>query len=159
MNMNNSIYKKNEQCITRSMDVEDIPTIIRIHMDSFTHFFLTFLGPAFLKQLYTGTLNEPSGIAIVGEIDHKTCGFVTGTTASSGFYSQLIKHRWWRFGMACIVPTILRPKIIPRLFRAFKLPGQTVAQKGCGTLMSLAVAPECQGKKVGKALVIAFLRP
>jgi ribosomal protein S18 acetylase RimI-like enzyme len=158
MNMDNAICEKNEQCITRPMDVEDVPTTVRIHMASFANFFLTFLGPAFLKQLYTGTLNDPSGIAIVAEIDNKICGFVTGTATPSGFYSRLIKHRWWRFGMACVVPAILRPTVVPRLLRAFKKPNQTADKKRCGTLMSLAVAPEFQGKKVGKALVTAFLR-
>lgn len=56
MNMNNAICDKNEQCMTWPMDVEDVPTIIRIHMDSFANFFLTFLGPAFLKELYVGTI-------------------------------------------------------------------------------------------------------
>lgn len=158
MNMNTSTRNKNQQCITRSMDDEDVPTIIRIHMVSFTNFFLTFLGPAFLKQLYIGTLKDASGIAIVAEIDNKICGFVTGTTTPSGFYSRLIKDRWWRFGIACIVPVIMRPTIVPRLLRAFRKPSQTAGKKRCATLMSLAVAPEFQGKKVGKALVIAFLQ-
>lgn len=140
------------------MNVEDVPTIIHIHMASFANFFLTFLGPAFLKQLYTGTLNDSSGIAIVAEIDNKICGFVTGTTTPSGFYSRLIKKRWWRFGMACVVPAMMRPTIVPRILRAFGKPGQTADKKRCGTLMSLAVTPEFQGKKVGKALVTAFLR-
>ena len=158
MNINNTICEKNEQCITRPMDVKDIPKTVHIHMASFANFFLTFLGPAFLKQLYIGTLCDPSGIAIVAEIDNKVCGFITGTATPSGFYSRLIKHRWWRFGLACVVPAMIRPNIVPRLLRAFKMPSQTADKKRCGTLMSLAVAPEFQGKKVGKALVTAFLQ-
>ena len=156
--MNNTKLKKNELYITRSMDVEDISTIVRIHMASFTNFFLTFLGPAFLKQLYMGTLNDSSGIAIVVEIDNKICGFVTGTTSPSGFYSRLIKDRWWRFGLACLLPVMMRPTIIPRILRALKKPGQTVDKKWCGTLMSLAVIPVFQDKKIGKALITSFLR-
>ena len=139
------------------MGLEDIAAIIHIHISSFTNFFLTFLGPAFLKQLYLGTLIDVSGIAIVAEIDNKICGFVTGTTTPSGFYSRLIKERWWRFGMACMIPVLMRPTVIPRILRAFMKPGQTADKRQCGTLMSLAVAPEYQGKKVGKALVMAFL--
>jgi len=156
--MNNAVCEINEQCIIRPMAFEDVLPIIHIHMSSFTNFFLTFLGPAFLKQLYTGTLKDSSGIAIVAEIENKICGFVTGTTNPSGFYSRLIKDRWWKFGMACMVPVMLRPTIIPRILRALRKPGETADKKQCGTLMSLAVAPECRSKTVGQTLVSAFLR-
>ena len=100
---------------------------------------------------------DQSGIAIVYE-DDRVSGFVVGTVQPSGFYKRLIQKRWWKFGLASIRPVICKPSIIPRLLRAFTLPADLAnAQTNTGTLMSLAVLRDCQGKGIGKQLVSAFL--
>ena len=126
-------------------------------MDGFPGFFLTFLGPTFLREFYKGVCEDPSGIAIVYD-DDPILGFVVGTVEPSGFYMRLIQKRWWRFAFASLKPTIQRPHIIPRLLRAFTLPGKT-ANFGpkTGMLLSLAVMQTCHGNGVGKKLVSSFL--
>jgi hypothetical protein len=53
--------------------------MVEVHLQSFPHFFLTFLGSAFLAQLYSGIIADPSGIALVAEKDGQIVGFVAGT--------------------------------------------------------------------------------
>ncbi len=67
----------------RPIKVDDVAPVVRVYMSSFVNFFLTFLGPAFLKELYKGTITDPSGIAIVAESDGGMYGFVTGTMGRS----------------------------------------------------------------------------
>jgi ribosomal protein S18 acetylase RimI-like enzyme len=139
------------------MRLDDVESVIRVHMDAFQGFFLTFLGPAFLREFYTGVSEDSSGIAIVYD-DIYVAGFVVGTTQPSGFYKRLIHNRWWKFGLASLKPAIHKPLIIPRLLRALTLPCNTAnGQNTMGTLMSLAVLRDSQGKGIGRQLVSAFL--
>ncbi len=141
----------------RSMQSRDIDSVTRVHMDGFQGFFLTFLGPAFLREFYIGICEDPSGIALVYDKD-SILGFVVGTVGPSGFYKRLIQKRWWKFGLASLRPFIRKPSIAPRLLRAFTLPGTTAKiEPRTGTLMSLAVVQRCQGNGVGKQLVLSFL--
>jgi ribosomal protein S18 acetylase RimI-like enzyme len=142
----------------RPMQSHDVEDVIRVHMEGFQGFFLTFLGPPFLREFYTGVCEDPSGIALVYDDGTSILGFVVGTVEPSGFYKRLIQKRWWRFGLASLKPLIKRPSIAPRLLGAFTLPGKTAkAQLKTGTLMSLAVMNRYHGNGVGKQLVSAFL--
>lgn len=141
----------------RAMEARDLPSIVRVHLASFQGFFLTFLGPAFLMELYSGILADPSGIAFVSEDGGQVVGFVAGASESAGLYARLLRQRWWRFAIASLSPVLRNPRIVPRLLRAFKMPKQARAAGSEGTLMSIAVLPERQGQGIGQALVRAFL--
>lgn len=143
--------------IVRAASKEDSSEIVRVHLCSFPGFFLTFLGPAFLHELYRAILTDAMGIGFVAESEQGICGFVAGTIQPSGFYRRLIRHRWWRFALAAMLPVYKQPHIIPRLLRAFSMPQQVPQQEGRGTLMSIAVLPEMQNSGIGGALVRAFL--
>lgn len=142
---------------TRLMKMSDINPCVDIHMQAFQGFFLTFLGPAFLKELYSSILVDPSGIGLVIERGGQVRGFVIGTQQPAGLYSRLLRQRWWAFGLASIGPLLRNPKILTRLLRAFRKPNEKSDVANCGTLMSIAVLPEEQGKSAGKQLVTAFL--
>jgi ribosomal protein S18 acetylase RimI-like enzyme len=141
----------------RPMRSDDVNSVIRVHMDGFPGFFLTFLGPAFLREFYSGVCADPSGIAIVYD-DDPILGFVVGTVEPSGFYKRLIQKRWWKFAFASLKPAIQRPHIVPRLLRALTLPEKTASYgPKTGMLLSLAVMQDCHGNGVGKKLVSSFL--
>jgi ribosomal protein S18 acetylase RimI-like enzyme len=153
----NDLSSKNTATQIRLMQPDDVDSVIRVHMDGFQGFFLTFLGPAFLREFYAGVCEDPSGIALVYD-DNSVSGFVVGTIEPPGFYKRLIQKRWWRFGFASLRPVINRPSIIPRLLRALTLPSKTTnTQLRTGTLMSLAVMQKYHGNGVGRKLVSSFL--
>lgn len=142
---------------TRAMEMRDVASVVKVHLASFHGFFLTFLGSAFLAELYSGIVADPSGMAFVLEQDEQLVGFVAGTAQPSGFYTRLLRQRWWRFGLAALKPVLRKPGIAPRLLRALTMPGQVRDGGAEGTLMSIAVLPEKQGQGIGQALVRAFL--
>ncbi len=140
----------------RPMSQQDIIQVASLHIQAFPGFFLSCLGGGFLKELYTSILADPSGIAYVYETS-KLEGFVAGTTHPAGFYRRLLSTRLLYFCLPTILPIVTQPYIIPRLFRALNSPRDADAGEGCGTLMSIAVSPDAQGKGIGKQLVGAYL--
>jgi ribosomal protein S18 acetylase RimI-like enzyme len=120
-------------------------------------FFLTFLGPRFLSELYLGILDDPTGFAYVNIDAGRVTGFVAGTSEPPDLYSRLLHRRWWRFALSALIPALKNPLIIPRLLRAVRKPRDVLNQPETGTLMSVAVAPEAQGQGMGQVLVKAFL--
>jgi len=141
----------------RLATVADVDAVVDVHSASFSGFFLTFLGRQFLSELYAGVITDSTGIAFVYIKENRISGFVAGTSQPAGFYSRLLRHRWWRFALASLVSILKNPIIIPRLLRAFQKSQDVSVQMSTGTLMSIAVAPEAQGCGLGQALVKVFL--
>jgi len=139
------------------MDINDVNAVVKVHLSSFQGFFLTFLGHQFLSELYAGIVADSTGIAFVYREEARVLGFVAGTSQPAGFYSRLLHRRWWRFASASLIPILKNPLIIPRLLRAIRKPQDDPNQPDTGTLMSVAVSPEAQGRGLGQALVKAFL--
>lgn len=139
------------------MRKDDVQKVVTVHIASFSEFFLSFLGPAFLREFYEGTLADSSCICFVAEYQGNLSGFIVGTDQPSGFYRRLILKHWWHFALASMAPFFKRPSIAPRLLRAFVKPAEVTHKPGRGTLMSIAVLPEMMGKGIGKLLVQAFL--
>jgi ribosomal protein S18 acetylase RimI-like enzyme len=143
--------------IVTAMKLDHVTNVVEVHLQSFQGFFLTFLGRDFLSELYRGVVTDSSGVAFVFIDDNHVAGFVAGTDQPRGFYKRLLARRIWVFVSASIPAIIKKPAILPRLLRALSMPQQADSGEGCGTLMSIAVLPEAQGKGIGQKLVDAFL--
>ena len=146
-----------ENLFLRNMLPSDVLTVTEVHAKSFPSFFLTVLGTAFLSNLYKAILEDPDGIGIVAIRDMVVLGFVAGTAQPAGFYRRLLRRRWWHFAWSALPSAVRHPAIVPRLLRAFSMPAQVTQHAGRGTLMSIAVLPECQGSGIGQLLVRSFL--
>ncbi len=142
----------------RPMQAQDVDMVVRVHLQAFSGFFLTFLGSAFLRELYLGILQDPFGIACVGLRSESIVGFVAGTDCPPSLYSRLLRRRWAQFALASLGAFLRRPSILPRLMRAVTMPRQADLGETYALLMSLAVLPAAQSGGVGKALVRAFLK-
>ena len=132
--------------------------MVRVHLASFPGFFLSFLGPRFLRLYYSGICSASEGIAFVylnalGE----PVGFVAGTANPRGFYSRLLKRDWLRFGLASLAAICRRPQTIRRIARAFFHPSENPVGDDVAGLFSIGVLPELQGTEAGKQLVLRFL--
>lgn len=137
----------------------DIASLGQIHIQSFPGFFLTFLGPRFLKVLYGKTLEQPDSINLVALGDNEeVIGFVVGVTSQGRFYRRLIRKHLISFAWASLGALLRRPSILPRLLRAFNRPREAQVRSADCLLMSLAVRPEAQGSRAGSSLVLAFLK-
>jgi ribosomal protein S18 acetylase RimI-like enzyme len=146
-------------CITIiPMRPEQVDDVVRVHLDSFPGYFLTCLGPRFLRPLYSEILKAPDHVAFVAQDSSGTLvGFVAGVTHQSGFYTRLARQRWFAFAAASLGAVIRRPTIIPRLFRALSYPRASQAAAAQALLMSIGVEPGLHGHSVGQRLTTRFL--
>lgn len=137
------------------MTTRDVPRVVEVHQAAFKDFFLTFLGPRFLRLLY-GEAVKLGEIALVAEVDGQVLGLVMGSVQPSGFYGKLLRRRLVAFGVAAAPAVLRRPSVAMRVSKALLKPKMAAKPAGTATLMSLAVMPAGQGHGAGGALVAAF---
>ncbi len=140
------------------MQMEHVGEVVDIHLKSFPGFFLTFLGPRFLRLLYTEIIQYPEHVAYVACASGKRLvGFVAGIKDESKFYRHLVRTRLFHFMSAALGSTLQRPLSVFRLLRALTYPSQKQEPIAQAVLMSIAVHPEASRRGVGQKLVKHFL--
>jgi ribosomal protein S18 acetylase RimI-like enzyme len=129
--------------------------IVDVHMKAFPTFFLTFLGPGFLKEFYKSFIYDQAGIGFVAidETNGNVLGAVVGPFVPAGYFKRLLKKRWYAFCLASFAAVLKKPTIIKRLVRAVFYRGETPSGPPRALLSSIAVSPQAQGQGVGQALV------
>ena len=143
--------------MVRPAQSRELPQVVEVHQASFPGFFLTFLGPRFLRLLYDSILTDAEGALLVavgnaGRVE----GFVAGVTRQDGFYLRLVKKRAWAFAAAASGAVLRHPRIGPRLWRALRRPDEARQAAAAACLMSIAVRPESAGRGIGRQLVEGF---
>jgi ribosomal protein S18 acetylase RimI-like enzyme len=141
----------------RPMSPADVPAAVAVHLAAFPGFFLSELGPAFLRELYCGFLRD-GGVALVADDGHGLPGVVAGTCQPDGFFGRLLRRRWWAFGLASLPLLARRPGALVRLLRAVRYRGDASPQAHGALLSTICVDPRGQRGGVGTALVRAFLQ-
>lgn len=140
----------------RSAEPRDLDRITAVHLASFPGFFLSCLGPRFLRLLYAEILASEKGVLVVAEENGTVVGLAGGTTEQAGFYRSLLRRRLIGFALAALPAALRRPLIVPRLARALRRPAESGSASSAACLMSLAVDPGASRKGVGARLVTAF---
>lgn len=132
--------------------------IVDVHMRAFPGFFLTFLGPRFLREFYASFTEDPAGVGFTALDDGgAVIGVVAGPQVPDGYFKRLLKRRWWAFCLASMTAVLKKPAVIRRLLRAVFYRGESPQGPPRALLSSLAVAPEYQKHGVGRALVQAWV--
>lgn len=126
---------------------------VRVHLSAFPGFFLTQLGAPFLRAYYASALRDPSCVAFVAVDAGRVRGVAVGSTAPGGFYRRLLASRWWLFGLAALPAVMRDPRVVRRVLRALRKPGEAAVPEGVAGLFSLAVAPDAQGEGLGGSLL------
>ena len=88
-----------------------ISKVVDMHMQAFPEFFLTFLGPKFLREFYNSFSYDPTGIGFVAE-DAETgdvLGVIVGPLVPDGYFKRLLKRRWWAFYLASVTAVLKGP--------------------------------------------------
>lgn len=139
----------------RPMIPADVPAVVDVHLRAFPGFFLSFLGPRFLREFYRSFLRDPRGVAFVAEetATSRILGVAAGPLSPDGFFRSLLARRWWAFFMASVGPLVRNPGILPRLARAVSYRGEPPAGLKRALLSTIAVAPELQRRGIGLSLI------
>lgn len=147
--------------VIRPASVSEIRSIAVVHRAAFRSFFLTQLGPAFLRAYYETVLEYPGGILLAAVQDESIIGFSAGFIDPPGFYSLLRKKRL-RMGLAALPWLIMHPANLVRVFWNYRLTLEesretdpAIAQ--VAEWSSMGVRPESQGHGAGRQLLAAFI--
>ena len=137
-------------------DKSGIAEIVKIHLDTFEGFFLTFMGEGFLKIMYKCYCeHEKSGLLAVTN-DEKTVGFLAYSYDISNLYKYMIKKKLFLFAWYSLLAFFRKPKIFIRLIKAFLKPGETKRQEKYVEISSIGVSPAVKGTGVGSKLMSYF---
>jgi len=89
---------------------------LKFIIEAFPGFFLTFLGPGFLKEFYKSYLYDEQGIGFVAIENGRILGAIVGPFKPAGYFKRLLLRKWYAFCFAIIGAVLRKPKVIKRLF-------------------------------------------
>ena len=135
-----------------------INDIVTIHLNTFTGFFLTFMGRGFLNQMYTSYCDYEEAGLLVAEEDGKAIGFLAYSSNFSGLYKFMIKTRLIRFGWYSIGAFFRRPTAFMHIISAFLKPGEAKREEKYVELSSIGVDPNIKSKGIGSLLIDSLKR-
>ena len=138
------------------MMLADVDSVVQIHLSSFAGFFLSFMGPSFLREFYKSTLSDKTGIALISTQADEIAGFAVGTTEPHGFYRRIILNNWHHFLTASLMPILKKPQTMFRLARRLLTSVQSNYIENEALLLSIAIHPSRQGQGIGKQLIKGF---
>ena len=140
----------------KSNEKELINEIVTIHLNTFTGFFLTFMGRGFLKQMYQSYCDYDESGLLVAEEGGKALGFLAFSSNFSGLYKFMIKTRLIRFGWYSIGAFFRRPSAFMHIISAFLKPGEVKREEKYVELSSIGVDPNVKSKGIGSKLIDAL---
>lgn len=147
--------------IIRRIEKKDLPEVTRVHIAAFPNFFMTLMGPTFLKEYYYSVNKMPDGI-VLGCFDEdssgsRLLGFCAEAVVSAGFNKRMLCKRFIPFSIQSLRLLFINPGALLHFANNLtKGPDSKVSDPALyGELLSIAVDPTVQGKGVGKALINA----
>lgn len=132
---------------------KDLDEVVKIHIETFDGFFLTFLGKGFLRQMYKGYITHKKSGLIIAKNDKDVVGVLAYSEDISAFYKYLIKTRLIPFAWYSLGAIIRRPTAMIRLIRAFLKPGETKRKEKYIELSSIGVSPKVKGQHIGSGMI------
>ena len=137
----------------KSDEKKIIDEIVTIHLNTFTGFFLTFMGRGFLRQMYQSYCDHEESGLLVAEGDGKTVGFLAYSSDFSGVYKFMIKTRLVQFGWYSMGAFFRRPSAFLHIIKAFLKPSEVKRKEKYVELSSIGVDPNVKSKGVGSKLI------
>lgn len=130
-----------------------INDIVKIHMHTFTGFFLTFMGRGFLNQMYRSYCDHKESGLLAAEYKGKVIGFLAYSSNFSSLYKFMIKKRLIQFAWYSVRAFLRKPSTFFHIISAFLKPGEVKREESYVELSSIGVMPKIKSKGVGTLLI------
>lgn len=138
----------------RRLAVDDCDRIGDVDVAARTAATLGFLGPAFFARLYRALIAGPDAVGFVAEADGRLVGFVVGTTRTRAALRGALRRSFVPLAAHAAAALLRRPARLGSLMAALRYPDRAHAEGA--ELLVIAVAPDWQGRGVGRALACAL---
>lgn len=136
-----------------NLSEKELDDIVRLHMNTFEGFFLTFLGKGFLKQMYKGYIVHKESGLLVAKNESGIVGVLAYSEDLSSFYKYLIRTKLIFFAWYSLGAIIKKPSAMMRLIRALLKPSESKREEKYIELSSIGVSPEAKGQNIGSQLI------
>ena len=141
--------------IIRKATINDVDTIVEIHLNAFEGFFLASLGAEFLRFYYSCFVRSNETVTMIAEENGVIYGFSASSKFCKGFNSRLIKSNLIAFGLLSFKLLLIKPISLLRLVKNLSKKGENVIDnEDYAELYSIGVCKSAQGKGVGKMLLL-----
>lgn len=141
--------------IIRKATINDVDTIVEIHLNAIEGFFLTSLGAEFLRFYYSCFVRSNETVTMIAEENGVIYGFSASSKFCKGFNSRLIKSNLIAFGLLSFKLLLIKPISLLRLVKNLSKKGENVIDnEDYAELYSIGVCKSAQGKGVGKMLLL-----
>jgi ribosomal protein S18 acetylase RimI-like enzyme len=137
-----------------------VDEVVRLHTRAFPGFFMTQLGPRFLREYYRCVVETSGGILLTEGNETESVGFVAGFVCPGAFYRELRRRRI-RVAVAALAGVLTRPWCVKNLLADYRRAGASVSPQSdvhTAELASLAVVPTAAGRGTGSRLVKRFIQ-
>ncbi|MDA9912301.1 GNAT family N-acetyltransferase [Planktomarina temperata] len=109
-----TINMMNECTHVRTASVNDVPKMVRLHLEVFSGYFLSKLGSRFLSAYYKLAIEyDDSCCLIATDKDGELIGLAVGVINSRKFYQQMM-WKWYIFMIPTIYGLLINPDLIAR---------------------------------------------
>lgn len=143
----------------RLLTTDDTAVLARIHNEAFHNFFLTDLGPFFLKTYYQAVIISTRSIAVCCVNDsNEVIAFATGCELSKGYNRRIVLNNFLGFSLQFIRLIFTKPGAVIRLLKNFEKNANPIDDGNYAELLSIAVLPEYKGLSIGKSMIEVFER-
>lgn len=138
--------------------VEDVKQVTKVHLAAFPGFFLTTLGPAFLRTMYKAFLLNKGGVFVVDDRDGHIQGFAVGVLKSAG-KDRNLAVRFLPQLILSLIPAVVRNpvKVVKRITsQLFTTSERANIPKNAVILRSIGIQPSMQGGGAAGRLLQEF---
>lgn len=134
----------------------DLDQIVKIHLEAFPNFFLSSLGPSFLRCYYNSLIKSPDGIGLCALNDDVIVGFSAGSNNANGFHKRLLISNFFPFSFQFLKLLFIRTRAIIRLFNNLEKAPIPHISEDVSELLSIGVSLSAKGTGVGRMLLEEF---
>jgi len=156
-----SSESRQNNTVIRPARPSDVNNVVQIHIATFPRFFLSNLGPGFLRAYYFFLLRYDNHMFFVVEREGKVVGFVAGFVDPARFFRSMA-FKSLHFFVPLVLSFIKHPILIYRIWQnilkvVFIKQHPDFRSEFACELSPLAVDPQYMGQGLGKALVQEFV--
>lgn len=95
----------------RRMGLQDLPYVVRTHLERFPQGFFARLGPGFLARYYRTFLDGPTAVAVVAEVEGEAVGYLTGVLRPPEHRQLLLRYHGPGLTIAACAAMLRRPRV------------------------------------------------